>query len=647
MNWRRTGFLLVAGLGFCLGLGHSAGASGASLNAEIEVRGVTGKTISGNIIGANLHVGYERDIDTAPKKNQIIKLGADKQISLTADVINRCREASIRILRFPGGCTSDAYHWRDGVGSIKNRTIGKDEYGRPLKNFFGTTELARVARAVGAEMLITANYKSGTAQEAANWVEFCNAGAPDMQPCWLEDSFVASASAPPGYFAWLRAQYGQAEPLHVKYWEIGNEIYFHKDKDYIGRAVEFSRLMKAKDPSIQVGLSCDSFPYMSDDSIRKTDIPRSAFDFIVLHYYGSLSTKLPITNFYSNGESTRTFNLDKSGAYEILVEAKGEKALEWPNMPLLVNGALIRQFNVASPSLSTYSATAEMREGQNTLTLKFTNDRVIPGVGDCNLFVKSVKIVGPDRKPVEVWNTSEYEYAWLFANNRLIEEHMKKIRQIFADTPLMVTEGNTGYGINKDGVDSEESRKLKAGLWMAGLLNALIRNDVPVFNQWELLGSHLGFALILTDGHVTPSYYVMKMYSVHAGRRLVELGITSTTFDAPLLSTTAFGKATTGNPFVDAVASYNESSGELAVTAVNRHARSPVSTRIALGKLKLTSSEVTVETLNSADGDGLEASNEKNPNNVMTKSKRFKAGDEIAVDLEPHSLTTIRCTVRP
>lgn len=626
-----------------LSLGSTALAEqNENMRAAISINAIGNSIISNNLIGTNLHVGYERDIDTDRKKNHLYQLKPSTRMTLNRQLIARCREASIHMLRFPGGGTSDAYRWREGVGPMEKRPIGKDEYGWDMKHFLGTLEFGEVADALGAEMMITANYKTGTAQEAANWVEYCNGGAGGPQPGWTDTTFPASASAPAGYFAWLRALHGRVKPLNVKFWEIGNEILFHKDTSYLDRAAEYSRLMKAADPTIQVGLNVESFLYMSKNNIEYASIPRGIFDFITIHYYSTLKTRRPLTIFYNDDESFRDITVSNAGTYEIRVTAKGSRALEWPRMPLYVNGALVREFKVDSPSLETYRATVELKQGHNTLVIAFVNDMHIPGMADSNLHVKSVKLVGPDRNVTEVWNTREYEYAWLFANNKLIEEHVELIKRTFPDLPLMITEGNAGYGINEGNINRQETRKLKAGLWLAGLLNALIRKDVPVFTHWKLTDAYMGFNMVAPDGHVTPSYHVFKMYSKHINQRSVELAISSPTFDAPLLETTAFGKATTANPFVDAVASYDEQNRMLIMTLLNRHSTNTIHTELQLGTLRINGGKYRQEVLNAADGKGLEADNEQNPNNVAVRTSMIALNDpNIVLALEPHSLTAI------
>lgn len=149
------------------------------------------------------------------------------------------KEQGVHHVRFPGGTLSDFYHWRDGIGPVKDRPI-RDHWtdeGRS-KNVFGTPELIRFSRAAGAEPLITVNAGTAGADEAAAWVAYCN------QPGHPE-----------------RAADGLPEPAGIRLWEVGNELYLPgnpRDKKiitvapevYAQRFLEFAAAMRKVDPSI-------------------------------------------------------------------------------------------------------------------------------------------------------------------------------------------------------------------------------------------------------------------------------------------------------------------------------------------------------------------------------------------------------------
>ena len=117
------------------------------------------------------------------------------------------------VLRWPGGCFADGYHWRDGIGATGTRraTYNFWESRMPAglhateTNQFGVHEFMRLCRLIGAEPYLAANVGSGSPGEFHDWVSYCN--------------------APPGTetLAAERASNGDADAFRVKYWGVGNE----------------------------------------------------------------------------------------------------------------------------------------------------------------------------------------------------------------------------------------------------------------------------------------------------------------------------------------------------------------------------------------------------------------------------------------
>jgi alpha-N-arabinofuranosidase len=122
------------------------------------------------------------------------------------DVIAALREIAPPVIRWPGGCFADTYHWKDGIGpkeqrpSIINSTWG----GVTEDNSFGTHEFLDLCELVGAEPYVCLNVGSGTVQEAAEWVEYVN-------------SNVKSPMTE------LREKNGREKSWNVKFWAVGNE----------------------------------------------------------------------------------------------------------------------------------------------------------------------------------------------------------------------------------------------------------------------------------------------------------------------------------------------------------------------------------------------------------------------------------------
>ncbi len=193
----------------------------------------------------------------------------DSQLGTPA-VAGLLKDAGVTMLRYPGGSYADIYHWRDHTAP--------GGYVAPNTDF--DTFMAG-ARQTGAEPMIIANYGTGTAQEAADWVRYANVTK--------------------GYDA--------------TYWTIGNENYGnghygsaweaddHADKspkEYAANVVAYSQAMKAVDPTIKVGAVLtmpgnwpDAIVGPGDqDSWNQEVLTRagSAIDFVDVHWYPGGST---------------------------------------------------------------------------------------------------------------------------------------------------------------------------------------------------------------------------------------------------------------------------------------------------------------------------------------------------------------------
>ena len=109
-------------------------------------------------------------------------------------------------------------------------------------NRFGTAEFIAYCRALGTEPYICLNMGTGTPDEAASWVEYCNGtGNTD----WAN----------------LRREHGYDEPFGVRYWGLGNEMYgdwqigAKTAPEYVRAAQEFAKIVRWIDPEIEL-VSC-------------------------------------------------------------------------------------------------------------------------------------------------------------------------------------------------------------------------------------------------------------------------------------------------------------------------------------------------------------------------------------------------------
>ncbi len=147
----------------------------------------------GNGIYGGLWVGKDSDI---PNTN-----------GFRNDVVGALRDLDVPVIRWPGGCFADEYHWREGIGPQAERPVKVNTHwgGVTEPNEVGTHEFFELTRQVGAEAYVAGNVGNGTPQEMAEWVEYM--------------------TAPAGTLAELRAKNGHPEPWNVEYFGVGNELW--------------------------------------------------------------------------------------------------------------------------------------------------------------------------------------------------------------------------------------------------------------------------------------------------------------------------------------------------------------------------------------------------------------------------------------
>ncbi|BBO68398.1 hypothetical protein DSCA_23280 [Desulfosarcina alkanivorans] len=290
-----------------------------------------------------------------------------------------------------------------------------------------------------------------------------------------------------------------------------------------------------------------------------------------------------------------------------------------------------------------------LAKGGHSIRLCFVNDRLIPGVGDRNLFVESVKIkniqYGIDR---EIWNYEGIADQFLVANNYQIERQIQRIQTVYPHQTVAITEANTRFGDGRK-IDIEMHKKnmtLKSALWYAGLLNTSIRKGVPILCHFSLIGKRLGFGMIRPDDSVTPHYKIMKLYSDHSGSRKVRLNIQSKTYRVPLFETSFLAKGVDEIKFLDAVSSYCLANKEIVITVLNRHPDQSVETLISFPDRVVI--EPTVEVIEllsqtSING-GPSLGSGKQGEEVVERQFTLENGLEKLV-LKPASLAHIFCKI--
>lgn len=197
---------------------------------------------------------------------------------LRKDVLAALRELNFRAMRYPGGNFLSGYRWEDGVGPRDKRPRRRDLAWQSIEtNQFGTNEFIEFCKAVNTEPMMAVNMGTGTIQDAANLVEYCN--------------------APVGtQYADLRATHGYTEPHGVRYWCIGNEmdgpwqIGHLEAEDYGKKAREAAKMMRWHDRDIQLvlcGSSSSRMPTYPEWDRVVLEHCWDQVDYHSLHYYAN------------------------------------------------------------------------------------------------------------------------------------------------------------------------------------------------------------------------------------------------------------------------------------------------------------------------------------------------------------------------
>lgn len=139
-----------------------------------------------------------------------IYVGEDSPIEningMRTDVVEALKEIKVPVLRWPGGCFADEYHWMDGIGPKAGRKkIVNTHWGGVVEdNSFGTHEFFELCRQLGCKTYINGNLGSGTVREMSEWVEY----------------MTFEGISP---MAELRAKNGHKDPWKVDFFGVGNE----------------------------------------------------------------------------------------------------------------------------------------------------------------------------------------------------------------------------------------------------------------------------------------------------------------------------------------------------------------------------------------------------------------------------------------
>jgi alpha-N-arabinofuranosidase len=203
------------------------------------------------------------------------------------DVVTALKEIKVPVLRWPGGCFADEYHWQNGIGPREKRPamINTNWGGVTEDNSFGTLEFLELCRQIGCEPYFSGNIGSGTVQELSQWVEYVNSD--NVSP--MTD---------------MRKKNGRNHSWGVKYWAIGNESWGcggnMRPEFYADQTRRYGTYMRDYGKIKVFKIACGP----SDDNYNWTEtIMKEAGGFmngLSLHYY-SFANQKAATDFNEAG----------------------------------------------------------------------------------------------------------------------------------------------------------------------------------------------------------------------------------------------------------------------------------------------------------------------------------------------------------
>jgi len=234
---------------------------------------------SGTVINRNIYGHFAEHLGRCIYDGFYV--GDNKNIpnkeGIRLDIIEALKKLKVPVLRWPGGCFADTYHWKDGIGPKDKRPSMLNVWwgGVTENNSFGTHDFLNMCEMLGAEPYLAGNVGSGSVQELSDWVKYVN--------------HKAGSSPMPI----LREQNGRKEPWKVKFWGVGNEVWGcggnMKPEYYANIYRQYATFMtnwsNDKDDRIfRVASGANSSDYNWTEVMMR-DIPHEMLEGVALHYY--------------------------------------------------------------------------------------------------------------------------------------------------------------------------------------------------------------------------------------------------------------------------------------------------------------------------------------------------------------------------
>lgn len=257
-----------------------------ALHADLTVRADE----PGPVINRNIYGHFAEHLGRCIYEG--LWVGPDSPIPNTRgirhDVVAALRQLHIPVLRWPGGCFADEYHWKDGIGPRDKRpAMINTHWGRVVENnHFGTHEFMDLVEQLGCDAYICGNVGSGSVQEMMEWIEY----------------LTSNAESP---MANLRRAHGRDAAWTVKFFGVGNESWgcggnmtpeFYADN--YRRYNTFVKNHRSDHPIYRIACGANGSDYKWTEVLMQKAAP--LMNGLSLHYY-----TLPTDDWHHKGSATR------------------------------------------------------------------------------------------------------------------------------------------------------------------------------------------------------------------------------------------------------------------------------------------------------------------------------------------------------
>ena len=206
--------------------------------------------------------------------------GIPNEDGIRTDVADALREIKVPVIRWPGGCFADEYHWKDGIGpkETRKKMINTHWGGVVEDNSFGTHEFMELCRQIGCKTYVNGNLGSGTVQEMSEWVEY----------------MTFNGVSP---MADLRKKNGHEQPWKVDFFGVGNENWGcggnMTPEFYANEYRRYQTYVRNYDPEKPIKKVCcgaNVDDYFWTEGVMKTCFSHAEWahgfmDYLSLHYY--------------------------------------------------------------------------------------------------------------------------------------------------------------------------------------------------------------------------------------------------------------------------------------------------------------------------------------------------------------------------